>query len=205
MLAQSQRESRKLGWVGDMCVWRVPLIFLVTGQCTPDHFVLFCFVFFEYRSPWCYNLFFFFKNLKEAFLRIKWPSPRLRSQGRWVYYRIPLDTPLGDHVYQGKAVRGQRGRNLALLERQCGVAFPRLPPQCPRLGTPWLWSPPCSRESQSVLLGRAKGKFGIKIPNCGKRKFKSWFYILSLSDTAWSLGGTCVYLWEINRMESQRL
>lgn len=43
---------------------------------------------------------------------------------------------------------------------------------------------PCSRESQSVLLGRAKGKFGIKIPNCGKRKFKSWFYILSLSDTA---------------------
>lgn len=143
MLAQSQRESRKLGWVGNMCVWWVPLIFLVTGQCTPDDFVLLLFFFFfsfEYRSPWCYNLFFFFflKNLKEAFLRIKWPSPRLRSQGRWVYYRIALDTPLGDHAYQGEAVRGQRGRNLALLERQCGVAFPRLPPQCPGLGTPRL-------------------------------------------------------------------
>ena len=154
-------------------------------------------------------LFFFLKNLKEAFLWIKWPSPRLRSQGRWVYYRIALDTPLGDHVYQGKDVRGQRGRNLALLEGQRGVAFPQLPPQCPRSAphstTPGAPTRSPAPGSRSVLLGRAKGKFGIKIPNCGKRKFKSWFYILSLSDTAWSLGGTCVYLWEINRMESQRL
>lgn len=129
MLAQSPRESRKLGWVGNMRVWWVPLIFLVTGQCTPDDFGFFPLNTDHHGAT---TFFFFFKNLKEAFLRIKWPSPRLRSQGRWVYYRIALDTPLGDHVYQGKAVRGQRGRNLALLERQCGVAFPRLPAQCPR-------------------------------------------------------------------------
>lgn len=43
------------------------------------------------------------------------------------------------------------------------------------------WHP----ESQSARLGRAKGKFGIKIPKCGIKKNSSVdFYILSLSDTA---------------------
>ena len=194
-------NPRKLKFGGGVYV-RVPLIFWWLGSV---HQIFFPF---DYRSPWCYN-YFFLKKLKEAFLWIKWPSPRLTSQGWWVHKGIALDTPLGHNRNQGKDAHGQRRCDLALLERQCAVAFPRLPPSThilphtPRLQG--LRRNPCHLESQSVLLGRAKGKFGIKIPKCGIKKFKCWFYILSLSDTAWSIGGTCVYQWAINKVESQRL
>lgn len=45
---------------------------------------------------------------------------------------IALDTPLGDNMYQGKELSGQRRCDLALLERQCAVAFPLTPPSYPR-------------------------------------------------------------------------
>lgn len=54
--------------------------------------------------------------------------PEADKPGLTSVYEIALDTPLGDSVYQGKDVSGQRRCNLALLERQCAVAFPRLPP-----------------------------------------------------------------------------
>lgn len=80
--------KQKTRYGGGIYVW-VPLIVLVTGQCTPGFLGFFSF---EYRSPWCYNFFsfffFIFRNLKEAFLWIKWPSPRLTSQGWWVYNGI---------------------------------------------------------------------------------------------------------------------
>lgn len=80
-------------------------------------------------------------------------------------------------MYQGKDVSGQRRSDLALLELQCAVAFPHLPPQCPHftphsMTTGDLDTNPCHQESQSALLGRDKGKFGIKIPKFGIKKFK---------------------------------
>lgn len=90
---------------------------------------------------------------------------------------IGLAAPLGDDMYQGKDVSVQRRCDLALLERQCAVAFSRLPPQCPRFAPHSTTAGasdknPCHQESQSALLGRAKGKFGIKIPKFGIKEFK---------------------------------
>ena len=71
MLAQSQRGSRKLRWVGDMQRVMSASNFLVTGQCTPDDFF---FSFFPLNTDhhgattFFLFLFFFLKNLKEAFL-----------------------------------------------------------------------------------------------------------------------------------------
>lgn len=78
---------------------------------------------------------------------------------------------------------------MALLELQCAVAFPQLPPRYPRsvpcsVTTRGLRHKPCHLESQSALLGRAKGKFGIKVPKFGIRNSSVDFYLLSLSDTA---------------------
>lgn len=106
-----------------------------------------------------------------------------------MYNGIALDTPLGDSMYQGKEVSGQRRCDLALLERQCAVAFPLTPTLVPTFcstlhncrGSD---THPCHQESQSALLGRAKGKFGIKIPKFGIKNSSVDFYILSLSDTA---------------------
>lgn len=121
MLIQSRCENREnYRFAGGVYVW-VPLILLVTEQCTPDIFSLNT----DHHGA---TTFFFFKKLKEAFLWIKWPSPRLTSQGWWVHSGIALDAPLGDDVYQGEDRSGQRRHDLALLERQCAVAFPRLPP-----------------------------------------------------------------------------
>ena len=132
---------------------------------------------------------FLLKKLKEAFLWIKWPSPRLTSQGWWVHKGIALDTPLGHNRNQGKDASGQRRWDLALLEHQCAVAFPRLPPvptSCPTLHN-YRGSDvnPCHLESQSVLLGRAKGKFGIRIPKCEIKK--TWIKKLSTFSKNWSL------------------
>lgn len=106
-------------WWG--CICTSASNFLVTGQCTPDFFSLWI------QITMVLQLF-FLKKLKEAFLWIKWPSPRLTSQGWWVHKGIALDTPLGHNRNQGKDASGQRSCDLALLERQCAVAFPRLPP-----------------------------------------------------------------------------
>ena len=174
------KSEKNQVWWG--CVCTNASNFWVTGQSTPDSFP------FEYRSPWCYN-YFFLKKLKEAFLWIKWPSPRLTSQGWWVHKGIALDTPLGHNRNQGKDAHGQRRCDLALLERQCAVAFPRLPPSThilphtPRLQG--LRRNPCHLESQSVLLGRAKGKFGIRIPKCEIKK--TWIKKLSTFSKNWSL------------------
>lgn len=124
MLAQSKSEIRKLSLVGVCMLW-VPLIFLVTGQCTPDFFP------FEYRSPWCYNFFFFFKETQRGIFMNKVTFPKADKPGLMNAYGIALDTPLGHNVYQGKDVSVPRRRDLALLERQCAVAFPRLPPSVP--------------------------------------------------------------------------
>lgn len=54
--------------------------------------------------------------------------PEAEKPGLMSVHGIALDTPLGDSMDQGKDVSGQRRCHLALLERQCAVAFPRLPP-----------------------------------------------------------------------------
>lgn len=91
------------------------------------------------------------------------------------------DTPLGASVYQGKDVSGQRRCDLALLGCQCAVAFPTptlVPAFCSTLrdyrGSD---TSPCHQESQSALLGRAKGKFGIKFPKFEIKKNSSIDFI----------------------------
>lgn len=81
-------HQRKLRFGGGVYVW-VPLIFLVTGRYTPDYFSLWL------QITMVLQLFLFLKKFKEAFLWIKWPSPRLTSQGWWVHNGIALNPPLG--------------------------------------------------------------------------------------------------------------
>lgn len=117
--------------------------------------------------------FFFFLGLQRGIFMNKVTFPKAAKPGLMSREWNSFGYSSGDNMYKERE-SDQRRCNLALLELQCAVAFPQFPPRYPR-------SAPCSvttgdsdtdpyhQESQSALLGRAKGKFGIQIPNFGIR------------------------------------
>lgn len=64
---------------------------------------------------------------------------------------------------------------------------------------------PVTRRVSQHYLGGLKGKFGIKIPKFGIKIQVLIFLFFPFLTQPKSVGGTRVYLWEINKMESQRL
>lgn len=119
------------------------------------------------------QLFFFFLGVQRGIFMNKVTFPKAAKPGLMSREWNSFGYSSGDNMYKERE-SGQRRCDLALLELQCAVAFPQLPPRYPRsapcsMTTGDSDTNPCHQESQSALLGRARGKFGIQIPKFGIR------------------------------------
>lgn len=143
--------------------------------------MIFFFLFFplntDHHGATTFFLFSFFKEPERGIFMNKVTFPEAEKPGSMSVLPNSFGYSFGGPRAPRKGCQGPEGTKSGFAGGPAWCGLSPAPTPGPTLGsaltTPG--APTCSPApgSQSVLLGRAKGKFGIKIPNCGKRKFKS--------------------------------
>lgn len=135
----------------------------MTGQCTPDDFVLFCFFFFsfEYRSPWCYNLFFFFfKEPERGIFTNKVTFPEAEKPGSMSILPNSFGYSSGGPRVPRRGCQGPEGTEFGFAGAPVWCGLPPTPTPVPgarHSTTPGAPTTPAPGRVSLYYLGGLKG------------------------------------------------